>query len=233
MDFKLIFCDRQGNFGQYYDKYLTQIENTAYHCGDFTELDGQFDCIVSPGNSFALLDGGIDAALNRYFSEIDEFIVEMQKQLLDKCGGYQQPGTCVLFQTNVVKCPHLAHCPTMGVPLTITDYSIIYHAVWNLLMEIHRYNMCHPSSKIKTILCPGLGTGCGQVRAEYFFQLAHLAISDYLNYLKPIPSNNSKYLITWDSANSRYKKLFKLVESFEPAVESDMYNMINLRKLRL
>lgn len=236
MDFKIIFCDRQGEFGQYHEKYLKQFKDTSYYCGDFTELDGKFDCIVSPGNGFAIFDGGIDYGINRYFSEIEQFIVEMQKQLLDKCGGYQQPGSCTLFQTNVLKCPHLAHCPTMSVPLIVTDYSIIYHALWNLLIEVHKYNRMNPSNKIKTILCPGLGTGCGQVKPEYFFQLAQLAISDYLDYLKGTSSTNPIYLITWDTANSRYRKLYKLVESFDKPNEydmNDMYDVMNLRKLRM
>lgn len=235
MDFNIIFCAINTEHITSYDKHLKQFENTTFYIGNFINLDGKFDCIVSPGNSFGLMDGGMDAAINRYFSEIDEFIVHIQQQLLDKCGGYQQPGSCVLFETNIKKCPYIAHTPTMGIPLAITDFSIIYHAMWNILIEVHKHNKLNPDKKIKTILCPGLGTGAGKVKSDIAFQLMQYAIQDYIDFLSTLdkPQTHPRYLITWDAATIRYKKLFKLLESIDKTIEYDMYDLMNLRKLQM
>ena len=64
MEFKIIFCGLEAEFVGSYEKYLKQFENTSFHHGSFVEIDGQFDCIVSPGNSFAIFDGVSNCYLN-------------------------------------------------------------------------------------------------------------------------------------------------------------------------
>ncbi len=235
MEFNIIFCSINPEFDEYYDKYLKHFDKTEYHYGCFTELENKFDCIVSPGNSFAIFDGGIDAAINRFFPEIDEFIVDMQKQLLDQCGGYQQPGTCKIFETEVKRCPYIAHAPTMAIPMIITDFSIIYHAMWSTLIEIHNHNKNNSTKKIKSVLCPALGAGAGAVRPDIVYQLIKMALEDYIEFLSNLycPQPHPRYIITWESATNRYKKLYKYIESLDKTVEYDMYNLMTLRKLRM
>ncbi len=64
MEFNILFCDRSSSFEEGYNLYLKKYENISYHCCDFKELNGSFDCIVSPANSFAIFDGGMDAAIS-------------------------------------------------------------------------------------------------------------------------------------------------------------------------
>ncbi len=236
MEFKIIFCAiNNSEFIDCYEKYLKQFNNTEFYFGNFLDLENKFDCIISPGNSFGLFDGGIDGVINKFFSEIDEFIVHIQKQLIEMCGGYQQPGTCKLFTTGIKKCPYIAHTPTMGIPLAISDFSIIYHGMWSVLIEIHNHNKNNPTKKIKSILCPALGAGAGKVKPEIVYQLIKLALEDYNDFIdgKIYNTTHSRYLINWDTATIRYKKLFKLINSFDKTVNYDMYDLINLKKLQL
>lgn len=237
MEFNILFCDRSNDFEEGFDLYLKKYDNISYNCCDFKELDGQFDCIVSPANSFAIFDGGMDAAINRYFHEIDRFIVKMQMQLLDKSGGYAQPGTCTLLETKVDKCKYIALCPTMIIPSVVTDYSIIYHCFWNLLIAINNHNKTSDEeNKIKNVLLTGLGTGVGNVSKMANAQLLDLAISNYLSYIDLIKREklnvNGYYLLDWIHANKSNNRLQSLLVNLEKNKNTghDMYDMINKRR---
>lgn len=234
MNFDILFCDISNGFEEGFELYLKKYDNISYNCCDFKELDGQFDCIVSPANSFAIFDGGFDAHISRYFDEIDQFTVEMQKQLLDKSGGYAQPGTCILLETKVDKCKYVALCPTMVIPSVVIDYSIIYHCFWNLLITIHNHNKTS-DIKIKNVLLTGLGTGVGNVSSMANMRLLNLAIENYLGYLDFIKSDkmnaNGRYLLDWNHSNESYKKLYYLLMDLEKnkPITYDMNDMINER----
>lgn len=235
MNINILFCDKSDGFKEGFDLFLKKYENISYHCCDFKELDGQFDCVISPANSFAIFDGGFDAHISRYFNEIEQFTVEMQKQLLDKTGGYAQPGTCVLLETQVNKCKYVALCPTMVIPSVVTDYSIIYHCFWNLLITIHNHNKTS-DDKIKNILLTGLGTGIGNVGKMANCRLLDLAISNYLSYIQFIKSNKmntkERYLIDCKKANDSYKKLYYLLKDLEKnkPYTNDVHDRINERR---
>jgi O-acetyl-ADP-ribose deacetylase (regulator of RNase III) len=235
MNFDILFCDISDGFKEGFDLFLKKYENISYHCCDFKELENTFDCVVSPANSFAIFDGGFDGAINQYFNEIKQFTVEMQTQLLDKRGGYVQPGTCVLLATKVDKCKYVALCPTMVIPSVIVDYSIIYHCFWNLLITIHNHNKTS-DDKIKNVLLTGLGTGIGNVCKMANCRLLDLAIENYLSYLEFIKSNKmnatGRYILDWTHANDTYKKLYYLLKDLEKnkPYTNDVHDMINERR---
>jgi hypothetical protein len=84
MDFNILLCSKFIDLNDEYKCILEKYNNISYSYCDFTELDGKFDCIVSPGNSYGIFDGGFDGDINRYFSEIELFVRKMQIQLIEK-----------------------------------------------------------------------------------------------------------------------------------------------------
>jgi O-acetyl-ADP-ribose deacetylase (regulator of RNase III) len=77
----------------------------------------EFDCIVSPGNSFGLMDGGVDAAISCYFGwDLQE---RVQRRILDELLGEQPVGTSLIVETGHPEHPFLAHTPTMRVPMPV------------------------------------------------------------------------------------------------------------------
>ena len=159
LNFNIIFCSKYNDCQIEFDKYLKKYSNTSYYFCDFADINDKFDCIVSPGNSYGLMDGGMDGAINRYFSDVDNFIQNIQQQLLNLCGGYQQTGTCTLLNTRSTKCKYIAHCPTMHIPMCINDLNVIYNCYWNLLTTIYYHNNNNNNNnkdKIKNVLCIGL-----------------------------------------------------------------------------
>jgi O-acetyl-ADP-ribose deacetylase (regulator of RNase III) len=126
-------------------------------CGRFEDLPS-FDCVVTAGNSFGLMDAGMDLAVVRYFGR--HVMERIQKQILDDYLGEQPVGTCILVPTDHPTHPFVAHAPTMRVPMNIQGTDHVYLALWAVLTAVHRHNRSTPE-KIACLACPGLGTGTG------------------------------------------------------------------------
>ena len=65
-DFKLILVDLKPALCTAFQKYFSGLPSVEIVNGYFEELP-EFDCMVSAGNSFGLMDGGVDAAIIRFF----------------------------------------------------------------------------------------------------------------------------------------------------------------------
>jgi O-acetyl-ADP-ribose deacetylase (regulator of RNase III) len=128
-------------------------------CDRFEKLP-RFDCIVTAGNSFGLMDAGIDRAVVKFFGESIQRAV--QDQIIADYLGEQPVGTCLLVRTGNAAHPFVAHAPTMRVPMNISGTDNIYLAMWATLTAIHRHNRSE-KTLIEVVACPALGTGTGGV----------------------------------------------------------------------
>ncbi|HTV40365.1 MAG TPA: macro domain-containing protein [Candidatus Sulfotelmatobacter sp.] len=143
-------------------------------CGRFEDLPA-FDCVITAGNSFGLMDAGMDLAIVRYFGR--HVMEQIQKRILEDYLGEQPVGTCIIVPTGHPSHPFVAHCPTMRVPMNIQGTDHVYLALWAALTAVHRHNRSEPANgehakawtpnaaKINSIACPGLGTGTGGMEA--------------------------------------------------------------------
>jgi len=84
--------------------------------GRFEDLPS-FDCVVTAGNSFGLMDAGMDLAVVRYFGR--HVMERIQQRILDDHLGEQPVGTCILVPTDHPTHPLVAHAPTMRVPISV------------------------------------------------------------------------------------------------------------------
>jgi O-acetyl-ADP-ribose deacetylase (regulator of RNase III) len=126
-------------------------------CGRFEDLP-TFDCVVTAGNSFGLMDAGMDLAVVRFFGQ---HVMELiQKRILDDYLGEQPVGTSFIVQTGHPTHPFVAHTPTMRIPMNIQGTDHVYLAMWAALIAVHRHNKSE-NRKIESLACPGLGTGTG------------------------------------------------------------------------
>ena len=136
-----------------------------------------FDCLVSPANSFGMMDGGMDAAITRYFGLALE--QRVQERILEDYLGEQPVGSSMIVETGNPKHPYLAHTPTMRVPMVIQGTDVPYMAMWSMLLAVRQHNR-HSASPIKTIACPGLGTGIGRVPPHEAARQMALAYDHFL-----------------------------------------------------
>jgi O-acetyl-ADP-ribose deacetylase (regulator of RNase III) len=157
---KIIFADPNIAVVDALDAAFAGIERVATHHGGFEDVSG-FDCMVSPANSFGLMDGGVDAAITAFFGE--QLQERVQRLIATEHFGEQPVGSCLLVETRHRQHPWLAHCPTMRVPMDIRGTDHVYSAFRAALGAVRRGNMI--GAGIEVVVCPGLGTGCGRMEA--------------------------------------------------------------------
>ena len=142
------------------DQFL-DCERVSAVQGRFEELEA-YDCLVSPANSFGLMDGGVDAAITDYFGQ--QLMDRVQAQILERYLGEQPVGTCMLVETGHAEHKWLAHAPTMRVPMDIRGTDNVYYAMLAVMRTVVLAN--RDGAAIQHVACPGLGTGYGRMGAE-------------------------------------------------------------------
>lgn len=171
-------------------RHFSGLRNVTVEHGTFEALS-TFDCLVSPANSFGLMDGGADAAIAKMFGPL--FVREVQRRILVEYLGEQPVGTSVLVETGHPKHPYVAHTPTMRVPMPIAHTDNVYRAMWAMLLAVHAHNQSH-TRRIDTVAVPGMGTGAGRVP---FAEAARQMALAYRHFLAPPTS------LDWDFATAR------------------------------
>ena len=187
---KLILADPNPLLCTAFHEHFKELSNVEIINDCFENLP-EFDCMVSAANSFGLMDGGVDAAIIRFFG--DALMQRVQQRILDEYLGEQPVGTSLIVETNHPKHPFIAHTPTMRVPMSIARTDNVYLAMWAMLLAIRHHNR-HAQHTIDIIACPGLGTAAGRVP---YPEAAKQMASAYKNFLNPPRS------IDWRFADAR------------------------------
>lgn len=192
---QFILCDYREDLCKEWNKCIMKLPSeyrkqfTIFQ-GYLDDYNGKFDCIVSPANSIARLDGSYDLVISKMLCpEHPEAVTEHCQDILHRVyNGYQVTGTCLLmpvadFGESRYGCKWIAHCPTMRTPSNCKwNKEVVYNCIWSLLCELHH----HPSKngKIKTVLLTGLGTGVGQFPADTCAAQMMLAFRHFRDNLK-------------------------------------------------
>ncbi|CAB4019504.1 Hypothetical predicted protein [Paramuricea clavata] len=173
---------------------MTTAWNEAFHsirtdcnieisCGDIFNDAPAADAIVSPTNSFGFMDGGIDLRYSEHFGwQLQE---RLQNFLRKEYFGELPVGEAVIIETFEDDVPEierdwmknrdtnegqpihfLISAPTNRVPSDVHDTVNAYLAFRAVLLAVHRHNRNRNKRKIKSVLCPGLGTSGGQMLFE-------------------------------------------------------------------
>ena len=130
------------------------------HQGKFEDLRA-YDCVATAGNSFGLMDSGMDLAVVKFFGT--RVMERIQERIVSEYLGEQPVGTCVIVPTDDPKHPFVAHAPTMRIPMNISGTDHVYLATWAVLTEVHRHNR-DSNPKIDVLVCCAFGTGTGGVQ---------------------------------------------------------------------
>lgn len=153
--------DRGSNQVAAWNHYFAGIVEVQPSVGDILEIP--VDAVVSPANSFGFMDGGID----RVYS--DRFGWQLQDKLRDLIrrdwDGELPIGLAVLMETGDDQIPYLISAPTMRAPVNISNTLNAYLAFRAVLRVVQRKNQEQPGA-IKSVACPGMGTGTGEMPAS-------------------------------------------------------------------
>lgn len=151
---KLLLVDTAAALCTEWQAAFAGAEDVDVHHGRFEDVIDRIDCLVSPANSFGLMDGGIDLAIINFFGLQLEYRV--QAEIWRRYRGEQPVGTCLMVPTEEPRCPWLAHCPTMRVPRNVSETNNSYAACLAALVGAE-------SVGVKTLGCPGLATLTGRM----------------------------------------------------------------------
>ncbi|KZV61915.1 macro domain-like protein [Peniophora sp. CONT] len=142
------------------------------------DAEADFDCLVSPANSYGIMDGGIDMYISRAFGAGGDILTlsrAVQDDLYKRWYGFAPPTSCTLVRipshlrnTQYPRCGVLAICPTMRIPMNVSWHEdLVYNLMWTLLCELEHWNEeAKEEDKIRKVAIPGLATGIGAYDPE-------------------------------------------------------------------
>jgi O-acetyl-ADP-ribose deacetylase (regulator of RNase III) len=168
-----------------WEEFFHNEPNVSVVCSDFAEFmrTTHVDCVVSPANSFGLMDGGYDAAITKWFGE--QLQQRVQQYIIDKLHGEQITGTSFIIDSGKGN-QYIIHTPSMRTPQKIREPLIIYNCMRSCLITAHENN-------IKSIVIPAFGALTGGVPANIVAELMYKA---YMQIKTPPPQS-----ISWDYVN--------------------------------
>lgn len=209
---KIILLDRSLTMVAYWQEAFVGTDVECI-CDDFAAFmdrcGNEVDCVVSPGNSYGLMDGGYDLALTRYFG--DKLPLAVQAYIRDYYHGEQPVGASFLVSIPGSS-KHLIHTPTMRIPSPIYDSMVVYNAMRSTLLEAKRHN-------VKTILIPAFGGKCGRLSKDVIAGMMRRA---YNQISSDVPEK-----LSWDYA-LRDMPVGKMPEQLRPPLPESPDESVNL-----
>lgn len=165
---------------RYFDNiYSVEIVNDDF--SSFMDKHPNMEAIVSPANSFGLMDGGYDAAITDYFGA--DLMKNVQKFVMVKWHGEQPVGTSMTVPIIGRSVPDnkygskyaiLIHTPTMRIPERIIDYRIVYQCMRTTLIEAINQD-------VESIVIPAFGASTGEVPYDVVAKMMYLAYKQITN----------------------------------------------------
>ena len=195
---KVYLLNNEAMMADCWSAYFSNEPDVTVVCDVLKEFMTQHkvDCVVSPANSYGLMDGGFDLALSEYFGwglqeRVQEYIVKNYR-------GEQPVGSSFIIDTGKdgVK---LIHTPTMRIPFPVKDPMIVYQCTRTSLM-------CALENNVESIVIPAFCGECGEVSPKVIAKLMYEAYKQIMNP----PSH-----IDWDYAERWFPELQYSMENWK------------------
>lgn len=184
---KIYLLDINKNMTDAWEKYFHPLKNIEIVNEDFAafmDKHPNIEAVVSPANSFGLMDGGYDKAITDYFGE--ELMKDVQRTIMLKWYGEQPVGTSITvpIRGRIVpdkkhglmakKYAVLIHTPSMRTPERIIDSRIIYQCMRTTLIEAMK-------QEVDSIVIPAFGGLTGKVPCDVIAKMMFLAYKQIHN----------------------------------------------------
>lgn len=173
---------------KYFDASNIVIVNEDF--ATFMNKHPNIEAIVSPANSFGLMDGGYDKAITDYFGK--QLMKDVQDVILRDWYGEQPVGTSMsvpildsfydkqIDDERTIQCnPILIHTPSMRTPEQVVDYRIIYQCMRTTLIEALR-------QEVDSVVIPAFGGLTGRVPYDVIAKMMFLAYKQICNQPKEL-----------------------------------------------
>jgi O-acetyl-ADP-ribose deacetylase (regulator of RNase III) len=158
---RILLIDRKEPLCTAWAESFSMYENVEVVQGDFFSRDA--DAMVSPANSFGIMDGGLDLAIRTALGFELEGVV--QRMILEHHHGELPVGGSEVVPTAHARWPWLVVAPTMRIPESVAQTTNAYLAFRAALLAIRRFNETN-GPRIRSVVVPGLCTGVGAMEAR-------------------------------------------------------------------
>lgn len=138
------------------------IVNDDFH--NFMSRFHDVDCVVSPANSFGLMDGGYDLAITNYFG--NQLQERVQQYIIKNYLGEQPVGTSFVIPAD--ENTWLIHTPTMRYPKPIIDKEVVYHCMRSTIITAIQ-------NGVGSIVIPAFGGCTGRLPHETIAEMMYKA----------------------------------------------------------
>lgn len=174
---KIYLLDINKNMTDAWYKYFKDAKDLEIindYFDNFMNTHPEVTGIVSPANSFGLMDGGYDKAIIDYLGEEAQTNVLTLLDIVYQ--GYQPIGTClsIPYYKYVI-----LHTPTMRAPEIIIDHRVIYDCMRSCLLKAIEIN-CN------SIVIPAFGGLTGKVPYDVIAKMMFFAYEQIYNKPKEI-----------------------------------------------
>ena len=172
---KIYLLDRNYNMVKMWNKYFADCLDVEIAYEDFGKFmdTHEVDCVVSPANSFGLMDGGYDLAITKWFGY--ELMEKVQQYIVENFYGEQPVATSFLIDTGY-KDIKLIHTPTMREPSAIKEPLVVYQCMRTTLLEAIKH-------KVNSIVIPAFGGECGNLDYDLIAKMMYQGYSQVMSYI--------------------------------------------------
>lgn len=154
---KIYLIDNQPQLVEAWKRSFALFTDVQPLLGDYFQQPA--DAMVSPANSFGIMDGGLDLAIRDQLGYSVQS--RIQTVIMEKYYGELPIGIAEIVETSHEKWKYMVAAPTMRIPESVA-YSInAYLAFRAILVSVMNFNRAAGIRAIDSLVCCGLGTGVG------------------------------------------------------------------------
>jgi O-acetyl-ADP-ribose deacetylase (regulator of RNase III) len=158
---RLVLCDKNPVVARELARAFQGVEAVEVVEGNILDLD--CNALVGPANSFGLMDGGLDQAIDRFYG--GEAQSAVLSRITERFYGELPVGTATVLEMPSPRFPFLVVTPTMRVPGNCRGTINAYLAMRAALVAVIDHDQT-PKAAIRSVAVPGLCTGVGCMSAE-------------------------------------------------------------------
>ena len=211
---KIYLLDINSDMTDAWQKYFVfnNIEIINEDFVAFMEKHPNIEAVVSPANSFGLMDGGYDRAIIDYFGK--KLMDDVKKVIIRDWYGEQPVGTSItipIYDKRIINGigieshPLLIHTPSMRTPEQIADARIVYQCTRTALIEAEK-------QEINSIVIPAFGGLTGKVPCDEVAKMMFLAYEQIRT--KPTEIDEINWSYAFNIAKKLRNELKRLNKSF-------------------
>lgn len=175
---RIILIDAQSGLVSAWQQAFAGITSIQTLAGDYFQQPA--DAMVSPANSFGIMDGGLDLAIRDTLGYAVQ--TRLQEVIVEKHHGELPVGAAEIIATGHDRWPHLIAAPTMRIPEPVGSTLNAYLAFRAILVAVKNFNRSTGQRRINSVVCSGLATGVGGMSAP---RCARQMLLAYKNVLGP------------------------------------------------